>query len=178
MRTIAVSLLVCVAGMAAQIANALPYEVDSHTLHLYHFDNSTNDAVTTNPINLTLDSGATDTDAKLAGMGQTLNTYEGTAATSGNLPSAMADTDTAISNFVGADGAFTFEAIVCPAFGLGSIPNNMQIISGDHDSTRGWHFRVEAAGNLVFTKLTGTVQDDMRIALPSGGPHAFVANKW
>ena len=90
----------------------------------------------------------------------------------------MATSATAIRNFVGSDGAFTFEALVCPAFGLGAIPNNMQIISGDHNSSRGWHFRVESAGNLVFTKLTGTIQDNMRIALPRDGAHAFAANKW
>jgi hypothetical protein len=157
---------------------AVPYVEDAHALHLYHFDGDALDSAAANPIDLTLDSGATATDVQIPGLGQALNTYEGTAATSGNLPSAMASTDTAISNFVGPDGAFTFEALVCPAFGLGAIPNHMQIICGDHDSARGWHFRVESGGNLVFTKLTGTIQDNMRIALPSSGPHAFAANKW
>jgi hypothetical protein len=110
-------------------------------------------------------------------MGQSLYTYEGTAATNQNLPSAMAPTSLAVSNFVGADGAFTFEALVCPAFGLGSIPNDMQIISGEHDSSRGWQFRVASAGNLVFIKLTGTVQT-ITTPLPSDGVHAFAANKW
>ncbi|HNS19646.1 MAG TPA: discoidin domain-containing protein [Sedimentisphaerales bacterium] len=164
--------------MTTPAAFSVPYKVDSHTLHLYHFDGDTLDSVTTNPIDLTVDSGATVTDASYPGMGQALHTYEGTASTNVNLPSAMASAEQAISNFVGADGAFTFEALVCPAFNLGSIPNNMQIISGEHNSARGWQFRVESAGNLVFTKLTGTVQDNMRTALPSSGPHAFAANKW
>ncbi len=164
--------------MTTGIAFSVPYQVDSHTLHLYHFDGDTLDSVTTDPIDLTVDSGATVTDPSYAGMGQALCTYEGTASTNVTLPSAMADSAKAISNFVGSDGSFTFEALVRPAFGLGSMPNNMQIVSGEHDSARGWHFRVESAGNLVFTKLTGTVQDNMRTALPSSGPHAFAADKW
>ena len=153
-----VFLMACLVGLAAQATFAVPYTVDSHTLHLYHFDGNTNDSVTTNPIHLVLDSGATTIDAKLPGLGQALYTYEGTATTNQNLPSAMATPEVAIRNFVGSDGAFTFEALVCPAFGLGAMPNNMQIISGEHNSSRGWQFRVESAGNLIFIKLTGTVQ--------------------
>lgn len=167
----------CLAMMMNSVAICVPYQVDSHTLHLYHFDGNALDSVTTNPIHLTLDSGATATDASIPGLGQALYTYEGTASTNVNLPSAMADSAKAISNFVGADGAFTFEAIVCPAFSLGSIPNNMQIVSGEHNSARGWQFRVEAAGNLSFINLTGTIQT-ISAVLPSTGPHAFTANKW
>jgi regulation of enolase protein 1 (concanavalin A-like superfamily) len=155
----------------------VPYSVDSHTLHLYHFDGDAKDSVTVNPIDLVLDSGATATDAKLPGLGQALYTYEGTNRLNVNLPSAMATVTTAIKNFVGADGAFTFEALVCPAFNFGAIPNNMQIISGEHDSTRGWQFRVTTAGELAFVKITGTIQT-LTAPLPKTGPHAYVANKW
>ena len=167
----------CLVLMAAGPATSVPYKVDSHTLHLYHFDGDTLDSVTTNPIHLALDSGATVTDASVPGLGQALYTYEGTASTNVNLPSAMADSEKAVSNFVGADGSFTLEAIVRPAFGLGSMPNNMQIVSGEHDSARGWQFRVEAAGNLTFINLTGTIQT-ISAPLPSTGLHAFAANKW
>ncbi|MBN1362582.1 MAG: LamG domain-containing protein, partial [Sedimentisphaerales bacterium] len=173
-----VLLTVCLVAAMSQVGASVPYSVDPHTLHLYHFDGDATDSMTTSPIDLVLDSGATATDAKVPGLGQALYTYEGTSATGTNLPSAMAAAETPISNFVGADGAFTFEALVCPAFDLGSLPNHMQIISGDHDAARGWHFRVDSAGNLVFTKLTGTIQDDMRTPVPSSGPHAFAANKW
>ena len=50
-----VFLMACLVGLAAQATFAVPYTVDSHTLHLYHFDGNTNDSVTTNPINLVLD---------------------------------------------------------------------------------------------------------------------------
>jgi len=167
----------CLVLMAGGMAFGVPYDLDSHTLHLYHFDGDGRDSATVNPIDLVLDSGATAIDAKIPGLGEALNTYEGTNRTNVNLPSAMATPEKAISNFVGPDGAFTFEALVCPAFGPGAIPNNMQIISGEHDSARGWQFRVTTAGELAFIRLTGAVET-LVMALPKTGPHAFAANKW
>jgi regulation of enolase protein 1 (concanavalin A-like superfamily) len=169
--------VVCLVLAAAGSALSVPYEVDSHTLHLYHFNGDTQDSATANPIHLALDSGATLVDATVPGLGQALYTWEGTAAANKNLPSAMVTPEKAVSNFVGADGAFTFEAMVCSSYGLGAMPNNMQIISGEHDSARGWQFRVESAGNLAFINLTGTIQTILA-PLPKDGPHAFVADKW
>ncbi|MEN6335279.1 MAG: hypothetical protein ABFE01_13600, partial [Phycisphaerales bacterium] len=126
MKRASVLIAACLVLMMTGAAICVPYKADSHTLHLYHFDGDTLDSVTTNPIHLTLDSGATVTDASVPGLGQALYTYEGTSSTNVNLPSAMASSSLAISNFVGADGSFTFEAIVCPAYGLGAMPNNMQ----------------------------------------------------
>ena len=172
-----VFLMACLVGLAAQATFAVPYSVDSHTLHLYHFDGDAKDSVTVNPIDLVLDSGATATDAKIPGLGQALYTYEGTNRTQRESAFRDGHATTAIKNFVGADGAFTFEALVCPSFGLGAIPNNMQIISGEHDSTRGWQFRVTTAGELAFVKITGTIQT-ITTPLPKTGPHAYAANKW
>ena len=177
MKKASVLTAMCLVLVATGVASAVPYNVDSHTLHLYHFDGDGKDSVTVNPIDLVLDSGATATDAKIPGLGQALYTYEGTNRLNVNLPSAMATATTAIQDFVGADGAFTFEALVCPSFGFGAIPNNMQIISGEHDSTRGWQFRVTTAGDLAFVKITGTIQT-ITTPLPKTGPHAYVANKW
>ena len=171
MKRASVATAMCLVMAAAGAGWGVPYTVDSHTLHLYHFDGDGKDSVTVNPIDVVLDSGATASDAKLPGLGQALYTYEGTNRTNVNLPSARATTSLAISNFVGADGAFTFEALVCPAFGPGSIPNNMQIISGEHDSARGWQFRVTTAGELAFINLTGTLQTIVA-PLPKTGPHA------
>ena len=149
-----------------------PYTVDAYTLHLYHFDGNANDAVATNPINLTLAYGATVTTTSYTGFGTMLNTYEGTSGT-GNMPIAYVN-EKAVNNFFGTDGAFTFEAIVKPAVAIGAIPNNMQIISGDDDSgqTRGWLFRVTTTGRLEFTKLTGT-QETFSAALPTTGEQAW-----
>jgi hypothetical protein len=177
MKKASIATAVFVVLAAVGTAPAVPYSVDSHTLHLYHFDGDGKDSVTVNPIDLVLDSGATATDAKLPGLGQALYTYEGTNRTNVNLPSALATTALAIRDFVGPDGAFTFEALVCPVFALGSIPNGMQIVSGEHNSTRGWQFRVVPAGDVQFINLTGTIQT-MAVPLPRTGPHAYVPDKW
>ncbi|MEJ5259234.1 MAG: LamG-like jellyroll fold domain-containing protein [Anaerohalosphaeraceae bacterium] len=153
-----------------------PYTPDVYTLHLYHFDGNANDAVSNNPIHLTLAYGATVMEPSYEGFGTALNTYEGSSNTSANQPIAYAD-EVAISNFVGPDGAFTFEAIVRP---VGAIPNHMQIISGEDDSgqpARGWQFRVNLSGQLEFIKLTGT-QENFTAALPTTGEHAWAPGQW
>jgi hypothetical protein len=156
-------------------ASAIPYEVDAHTLHLYHFDGDGTDSVTVNPIHLVLGGGATVTDDSYEGMGQALNTYEGTAE-GGTQPSAMVEDLVSVGDFTGLDGQFTFEAIVCPTFPLAALPNNMQIVSGEGDAERGWQFRIEP-GSLVFIGLTGTVQT-LSTPIPTTGPHAYAQDKW
>jgi hypothetical protein len=141
MKKASVTTAVWLVLLATGAARSVPYTVDSHTRHLYHFNGDGKDSVSTSPIDLVLDSGATAADIKIPALGPALYTYDGKNTANANAPSAMASTATAISSFVGADGAFTFEALVCPALELSATPNNMQIISGEHDSTRGWQFR-------------------------------------
>jgi len=151
------------------------YTPDDYTLHLYHFDGDANDAVSSSPIHLTPAYGATVTESSYEGFGTALNTYEGSSNTSANQPIAYVD-EVSISNFTGLDGAFTFEAVIRPA---GSIPNHMQIISGEDDSTstRGWQFRINTSGQLEFIKLTGT-QETFAAALPTSGDHAWSGGQW
>ena len=59
MKKASVLTAVCLVLVATGSAISVPYEIDSHTLHLYHFDGDTLDSVATNPIHLALDSGAT-----------------------------------------------------------------------------------------------------------------------
>ncbi len=169
---------ICLVLLGTGAALSVPYSVDPHTLHLYHFDGDAKDSVTVNPINLILDTGATATDASIPGLGQALNTYDGKGTANVTVASAMAVPEVAIKNFVGPDGAFTFEALVCCKFAMGSIPNNMQIISGEHDTARGWQFRVESAGNLAFINLTAATIQTIAAPLPKTGPHVYAANKW
>lgn len=152
-----------------------PYTPDASTLHLYHFDGNADDAVSTNPIHLTLANGATVVEPSIDGFGTALNTYEGSSDTYSNQPIAYAD-EKAVSSFVGADGAFTFEAVIKPA---GPIPNHMQIISGEDDSssTRAWQFRINLSGQLEFIKLTGT-QENFTALLPTAGEHAWAPGQW
>lgn len=160
----------CYAGVSE------PYTPDAYTLHLYHFDGDGNDEVTTNPLDLTLSYGATATETSYPDFGTALNTYEGTSGTD-YMPTARNSRED-ISEFIGADGAFTFEAIVKPAVAISVIPNNMQIIAGeDDDDYRGWQFRVTTAGLLEFIKLTGTMES-FSTALPTSGDHAWAVNEW
>jgi hypothetical protein len=171
-----VMLAILNAGLYAAVSG--PYTVDAYTLHLYHFDGNANDEVTTNTVNLTLRYGATVTETSYADFGTAINTYEGTWDTASNMPIAY-NSEEAVNKFVGADGAFTFEAIVKPAVAITAIPNNMQIISGEDDGSevRAWQFRVTTTGQLEFTKLTGSTAV-FSTALPSTGDHAWAAGQW
>ena len=165
--------LYCYAAVSA------PYTVDAYTLHLYHFDGNADDAVTSNPINLTLAYGATVTETSYTDFGTALNTYEGSSDTGSNQPIAYVD-EQAISNFVGPDGAFTFEAIIRPAVEITAIPNPMQIISGENEdlASRGWQFRVDTSGQLVFIHLTTGTPISFAHAIPITGDHAWAVNEW
>lgn len=160
-------------------AVSAPYSVDAYTLHLYHFDGNADDAVTNSPINLILAYGATVTETSYPDFATALNTYEGTSGT-GDMPVAYVD-EQAISNFVGPDGAFTFEAIIHPAVEITAIPNAMQIISGEDEEldSRGWQFRVNTSGQLEFIQLTvGSPYDFFAANIPTTGDHAWAANEW
>lgn len=149
-----------------------PYSVDTYTLHLYHFDGSANDAVASNILNLTL-SNATVTAASLDNFGTALDTFTG-----GNMAIAYSDEKLVSTFFTGADGAFTFEAMVKPLVAITAIPNHMEIISGDdEDSSRGWQFRITTAGQLEFNNLSVT-GNQFLAALPTTGDHAYEAGKW
>ncbi|MBN2210791.1 MAG: hypothetical protein JW709_05280 [Sedimentisphaerales bacterium] len=152
-----------------------PYIIDADTLHLYHFDGNGCDEVS-HWIDLSLYSGAT-MDLSAVGFDLALNTYDG--ATGDGPYAAAVGNPMAVSNFVGADGAFTFEAIIKPMMALNSLPNHMQIISGDGDnSTRGWHFRIGTDGKLRFTKLAGGTEDTFNQAIPTSGAHAYAVDSW
>lgn len=154
-----------------------PYVPDADTLHLYHFDGNAEDAAAGDPIDLTAAHGATMTDGSYDGFGTALNTYEGSSDTDSDQPTAYVD-EAAVSRFVGSDGAFTFEAIVKPAVAIDTIPNHMQIISGEDDgSYRGWQFRINTAGYMEFIKLTGT-QENFTAEIPTTGEHAWAAGHW
>lgn len=167
------------------IANALagvsgPYTPDADTLHLYHFDGSGDDAVTAGAIDLSLINGATTADGSVSGFGTALNTHDDTT---GDAPSAAAPDDISIANFVGADGAFTFEALIKPVTELGAQLNHMQIISGegDGDYDRCWQFRINTANQLEFINLVyawsgGT--ESFTAAIPTTGNDAYTPGNW
>ncbi|MBN1515127.1 hypothetical protein JXA32_01020 [Candidatus Sumerlaeota bacterium] len=181
MRNHLIMLIIAAFGIAANLDAKIsgPYTPDADTLHLYHFDGSGADSATTNAIDLQLYYGATaTTDSYSATMGAALNTYEGSGDTSSNQPAALTDQMYTFDNFSGDDGAFTFEAIICPSVELSSIPNNMQIISGDDSGLyRAWHFRVNTSYELEFINLPPTITYYSE-PIPTTGEHAWAAGKW
>ncbi|HOT72596.1 MAG TPA: immunoglobulin domain-containing protein [Anaerohalosphaeraceae bacterium] len=176
--TTTVGWMVLLLGVAAWAAIVGPYTPDAYTLHLYHFEGDGSDAVSNNPIHLTLAYGAAASASSYEGFGTALNTYEGSSNTTANQPCAYSD-EVSINNLTGSDGAFTFEALIRPDVEWNAIPNHMQIVCGDNDSgqSRGWQFRVNTSGELEFIKLTGT-QETFVAAIPSSGEHAWQAGQW
>ncbi len=125
------------------------YEVDSSTLHLYHFDADGTDSA--GSLNVSVYNGATIS-------GGVLNTYDGTSVATG--PYASDDLNTvAISSLTGTDGAFTFEALVRPDMGPIGLFTHMEIICGENDGgadDRGFQFRIQNNGTqLRFQQLSG-----------------------
>jgi hypothetical protein len=179
-----------------------PYSVDADTLHLWHLDEITAPAADTVPGGLSLTSlanGALMWPPSLAGFGTGLDTSSGRGTATGGLLSALPLTADATDNvtlaYAGADGAFTFEAIVRLDFNPTVAPASvvpMQIISGEGDTAaeRVWQFRIVpigGAGNttgtaplLEFINLHGeTGVQSLSAVLPIGAtPNAAVQGAW
>ncbi len=166
-------LLLCLT-VAAQAEVQGPYEVDADTLHLYHFDGTTLDEAASGAVNLTLVNGAIITSASVSGFGTALNTQGG----SDDIADAV-NNPLAVSNFVGTDGAFTFEALIKPLVDYSQISsvNHQEIICGDGSDSRAWQFRINNTGDLRFQKLTGTWQA-IDAAIPTSGAHAYENGAW
>ncbi|MES2474848.1 MAG: LamG-like jellyroll fold domain-containing protein [Verrucomicrobiota bacterium] len=187
-----------------------PYATDADTLHLWHLDemeatyiNLANDEGT-DPIYLTsLANGATLWQRSLPGFKTALDPTAGRGTTTGgNLaayPLANGTSDSTPMILAGADGAFTFEAVVRIDFNPNVAPasvTNMQIFSGDNDDNpnRLFQFRLIPIGNPQYTgtgttpqlefiniSLNGVGSDTyhMLAQLPEGAdPDAIVQGGW
>lgn len=177
MRTwLLIAFMACLSVSIAQAAAVGPYPVDAQTLHLWHFDASSGsnvlDMATVNPLNLPLVNGATLV-LSADGYGNALNTYDGTTGVSpyaGDAVNAIA-----LSRLTGADGAFTFEAIVRPDMAPGTEPTHMEIICAEADGAneaRGFQFRIQDGGTaLRFQSLAGSV-------LAFDAPITYTAGQW
>jgi len=161
-----------------------PYTADANTLHLWHMDES-------NPGPAAPASGVTDSFNLTPGGGAMLGNlaYAGFGAAG----DASAATDAGfqgnsipVSSVTGADGAFTFEALVRVA----NVTDIQQIIAMDRDggtTVRPFQFRIDAdtaagspaTGALRFINIAGPSGVQTIIApIPTAGDHAFVANEW
>lgn len=175
-RWLSMAFMVCFVVSMAQAGAVGPLPADADTLHLWHFDTTTStgvpDMVAANPLHLPLVNGAA-LAVSANGYANALNTYDGKT---GVAPYAGDAVNTvAISRLTGADGAFTFEAIVRPDMAPGAEPTHMQIICGEGDGAnevRGFQFRIQDGGTtLRFQSLAGSV-------LAFDAPITYTAGQW
>jgi hypothetical protein len=177
MRTwLLIAFMACLIVSNTQAAAVGPYPVDAQTLHLWHFDALSGaivpDMATVDPLHLPLVNGATLT-SSVDGYGNALNTYDGktgVAPYAGDAVNAIA-----LSRLTGANGAFTFEAIVRPDMAPGAEPTHMEIICAESDGAnevRGFQFRIQDGGTaLRFQSLAGSV-------LAFDAPITYTAGQW
>jgi hypothetical protein len=164
-----------------------PYATDADTLALYRFDETTGAIMNQagNPALDLTDTGGPDGRkaggggygaAAFDGFGSAFDVpksgdgsyYSGTLANGdkGGLQTAAAVPQ---SSLQGADGAFTYEALVT----LADASSEHEILAHDGGTSRGFLFRV-VGGTLNFYN-GGT---SYTTPLPSSGDHAFAANEW
>ena len=154
--------------LAANVASAavVTYTADANTLHLWHMDETAAPVADsgTSPLNLgVLANGATLGNGSYTGFGFGLSTLDsGLNGAPASLDAYLAATtlvagtgDNTTMTYAGANGAFTFEAIIRLDVDLtqtfvgstrGTAP--MQIFSGEQDvnSGRTWQFRIDPVG--------------------------------
>lgn len=181
-----------------------PYTADSDTLHLWHLDEADQPAADagSSPLSLTaLNANGRMWAPSLPGFGTGLNPSEGRGTATGGTLSARSlaggAADDVTTAYAGANGEFTYEAIVRLDFDPSVAPlsvSPMQIVSGENDGTQGaarvWQFRIVpigGPGNLAgttplveFINLRGEVGVQSIVApLPTGAdPDAAVQGGW
>lgn len=189
--TLAVALAAGAAVAPARGGTILPYTADAHTLHLYHFDETSGaadpgtpfaDATLGTALAFTNTGGPDGRDnsggggyggAAYAGFGSALDalaagsgTYHGSTSSVGG---GVATAAVAQSALQGAGGAFTYEAIVR----LTDTTGEQEILSHDGSTSRGFLFRI-LNGTLAFYSGAAAFS----ATIPTTGGHAIVANEW
>jgi hypothetical protein len=193
-------LLACPASAATQ-----PYTVDSATLHLWHLDETTAPCVDAAPGGTSLTyliNGATlgNTSFSNSTVNFSNSISFGTLATPGAVifPSGSGNVGNAIPfTYAGADGAFTYEALVHVEFDptnnyVGSGRSaTFQIMDCDADNsggTRVFQFRLDPVGlaapglsrdtNVVGIEFVNGTTTIASAPIPTNGPDAIVSNAW
>ena len=174
-----------------------PYEVDAHTLHLWHLDEDeppfADNGVSPKPL-LGLLNGATAGNRSMPGMGRSVsfNHSAGGRRNSNYFKGALLmaqpksvdgpkDNVTAPFPIMGDDGAFTMEGLVkferLPAESPGM---SLTILSMDsEDENRVFNFRIEKSGFLSFSQFSGaSVRGGGLATIPVIGPHAINTRDW
>lgn len=180
-----------------RLAAMSPYEVDEHTLHLWHLDENgppfADSGVSPKPL-LGLLNKAKAGNESLSDMGHAVsfNHSSGGRRNSNYLKGALLmaqpksvdgpeDNVTAPFPIMGDDGAFTMEALVkferLPAESPGV---SLTFLSMDsEDENRVFNFRIEKPGFLSFSQFSGiSVRGGGLATIPVSGPHAINTHDW
>jgi autotransporter-associated beta strand protein len=174
-----------------------PYTTDTHTLHLWHLDESAVPAVDSanNGTNLdltVLGYNATLGNASFPGFGSALNTGVSNAS---YLAASQIDLSTTANNVMmqyadPVTGAFTVEAVVRvdfdPAANVGNIQYSIVVTENDGSEPRMFYLRLLPIGStgggstsqvrLQFFNLNGN--GNLTLPVPTSGSDAIVQGKW
>jgi hypothetical protein len=168
-----VGLLLLAAASPARAGLLGPYTADSHTLHLYHLNESANNVE---------DYGYTDGNdvdmlVSSAGFGATAYSGFGTSIDMGSGTNVIKAVSQPVSQsqLQGSNGAFTYEALVK----VGSITQDeSQAICAlsDPSGNQSFQFRI-SAGKLQFIQVEPSLQF-VEAAIPTTGSNAFSGDNW
>ncbi|MBI1369778.1 MAG: hypothetical protein GC162_14120 [Planctomycetes bacterium] len=184
-------------GASAHAAIQGPYVADAHTLHLYHFDESSGALMdsgmgtTLNIPGTTAGTGGADgrnhstsggySAAAFSGFGNAFNMLNagsgGTHSTASGVGGGTLGPAADQAEFQAANGAFTIEALVNIANIDTGSTNEQTIFSHDSATTRGGAFRI-LNGTLALYNGQASGTTSVGAAIPTTGPNAFVANEW
>jgi signal transduction histidine kinase len=190
-------IFVVVMAACTRLAAMSPYEVDEHTLHLWHLDEDgppfADSGVSPKPL-LGLLNGAKTGYESLPEMGRAVSFHHSAGGRRNSnyfkgallmaQPMSVAgpkDNVTAPFPIMGKDGAFTMEALIkferLPADSPGM---SLTILSMDsEDENRVFNLRIEKSGFLSFSQFSGvSVRGGGLASIPVIGPHAINTRDW
>ena len=151
-----------------------PYVTDANTLHLWHLDEADPGPAASvgngNLFSLMPTNGAILGAPAFAGFGTAADT---TAATNTGFSAPTVST----SDLTGADGAFTFEAMVRTSSST-AIQQIVSLENAGGVTARPFQFRIDE-GQLRFINIAGAAGVEQILTLiPTTGPDAFVPDEW
>lgn len=157
-----------------------PYTADANTLHLFHLDETSGDYLDSGnaPLKPQDIIGTTRGTFAPSGFG---NAFTVTSSDLGNnalTKGITTSNNDPQSDYQGADGAFTYEALINVSTIRDVAGEQQMILTRESDgptSDRSFQLRIDD-GRLHFTGVSG--EGGLFAAIPDTGDHAFMPNEW
>jgi hypothetical protein len=172
---VCIGLLLLALGSSAQAGLIGSYAADSHTLHLYHLNESANNVEDHGYA----DGSDIDMQVNGAAFGATAHSGFGTSIDMGSGTNVIRAVSQPVSQsqLQGSDGAFTYEALVK----VGSITADesqalVSLSKGETDANQSFQFRI-SAGKLQFIQVEPSLKV-VEAAIPTTGANAFAGDNW